>query len=327
MNRRAFIAGLGFAAAWPLRARAQDRKRRIGVLMALAETDPEAQPRVKVFEQGLKDWGWTKAQNLIIDYRWIGAELAKTRTYAAELVRLAPDVIIANSTSTLAALRQETDSIPIVFVQVIDPVTRGFVATLARPGGNITGFTNFEFPMGSKWVQILNEVAPSTAHVATLYNAETAPYGEQFLRQIRSAASSLKIEAIEASARHPADLERSLADVAAKPRGGLIVMPDIFTSVHRHLIVELASRHRLPAIYPFRYFAISGGLLSYGVDALDLFRRSASYVDRILKGEKPGDLPVQAPTKFELVINLKTAKALGLTIPPTVVARADEVIE
>jgi ABC-type uncharacterized transport system substrate-binding protein len=329
VKRREFITLLGGAAAWPLVVRAQqlERKRRIGVLMAFAETDPEAQPRVNAFERGLQEWGWTKEQNLVIDYRWTGADLPKTRSYAGELVRSAPELIIANSTPVLAALRQETDSIPIVFVQVIDPVTRGFVATLARPGGNITGFTNFEFPMGSKWVQILKEVAPSAARVATIFNPETAPYGEQFFRQIRSAASSLNIEAIDASARHPAELERLLAEVAAKPNSAVIVMPGGFTSAHRNLIIEIASRHRLPAIYPFRYFAISGGLLSYGVDSLDIFRRSASYVDRILKGEKAGDLPVQAPIKFELVINLKTARALGLDVPPTLLARADEVIE
>jgi putative tryptophan/tyrosine transport system substrate-binding protein len=286
MRRRDFITLLGgAAAAWPLGAGAQQptRKRRIGVLMALSENDPEAKPRVKAFEQGLQDWGWVKEQNLVIEYRWIGTDITQTQSHAAELVRSAPELIIANSTPVLAALRQETRTIPLVFVQVIDPVTRGFVATLARPGGNITGFTNFEFPMGSKWVEILKEVAPAMARVATLYNPKTAPYGEEFFRQVKGAASSLTIEAIDASIEQAADLRRTIAEIAAKLRAGLIVVPDRFTTVHRDLIVELAAQHRLPAIYPFRYFAVSGGLVSYGVDPLDIFRRSASYVDRILK--------------------------------------------
>jgi putative tryptophan/tyrosine transport system substrate-binding protein len=329
IRRRAFIALLGGAAAWPFAARAQQsaRKRRIGVLMGLSESDPEAKARVKAFEQGLQDWGWVKEQNLLIDYRWTYPDITRIQSHAAELVRSAPELIIANSTPVLAALRQETRTIPLVFVQVIDPVTRGFVATLARPSGNITGFTNFEFPMGSKWVEVLKEVAPVIARVAIIYNPETAPYGEEFFRQIKAAASSLTIEAIDAPVRQPADLQRTIVQVAAKPHGGLIVIPDAFTSVHRDLIVELAAQHRLLAIYPFRYFAVSGGLVSYGVDSLDIFRRSASYVDRILKGESPSELPVQAPTKFELVINLKTAKSLGLDVPSRLLALADEVIE
>ena len=330
INRREFITLLGSAAAaWPLAAGAQqsERVRRIGVLMAIAENDAEAQPRVKAFEQGLREWGWTSGQNLRIDYRWIGADTAKTPAYAAELVRSAPELIIANSTPVLAALRQETRTIPLVFVQVIDPVSRGFVASLARPGGNITGFTNFEFPMGSKWLEILREIAPSTSQIALLFNPETAPYGEQFFRHIKAAASLLMVEVMEASIRQAAELEHSIVAVAAKANGGLIVMPDGFTSVHRDTITELTARHHVPAIYPFRYFAASGGLVSYGVDSLDIFRRAASYVDRILKGESPSELPVQAPIKFEFVINLKTATALGLTVPPSLIARADEVIE
>jgi ABC-type uncharacterized transport system substrate-binding protein len=280
MKRRQFITLLGgAAAAWPLAASAQQstRKRRIGVLMALSESDTEAKPRVKAFEQGLQDWGWVKEQNLLIDYRWIGTDITQTQSHAAEIVQSAPELIIANSTPVLAALRQETRTIPLVFVQVIDPVSRGFVATLARPGGNITGFTNFEFPMGSKWIEILKEVAPVTARVATIYNPQTAPYGEEFFRQIKAAGFSLTIEAIDTQVRQPGDLQRTIAEIAAKPHGGLIVIPDGFTSVHRNLIVELASQYRLPAIYPFRYFAVSGGLVSYGVDSLALFRRSASY--------------------------------------------------
>jgi putative ABC transport system substrate-binding protein len=328
-TRREFITLLGGAATWPLSARAQPpaRKRRIGVLMALSESDPEAKPRVDAFEQGLQDWRWVKEQNLLIDYRWIGPDITHTQSHAADLVRSAPELIIANATPALAALRQETKTIPLVFVQVIDPVRRGFVATLARPGGNITGFTNFEFPMGSKWVEILKELAPAITSVAAIHNPITAPYGEEFFRQIKAAASSLMIEAIDASVEQPADLRRTIPEVAAKPQGGLIVIPDGFTSVHRDLIVKLAAEHRLPAIYPFRYFAASGGLVSYGVDSRDIFRRSASYVDRILKGESPSELPVQAPTKFELVINLKTAKSLTVAVPDRLLALADEVIE
>jgi putative ABC transport system substrate-binding protein len=329
IRRRQFIITLSSAAAWPLAARAQQpaRKRRIGVLMALSENDPEAKPRVEAFEQGLQGWGWVKEQNLLIDYRWIGTDITQIQSHAAELVRLAPELIIANSTPVLAALLQETRTIPLVFVQVIDPVTRGFVATLARPGGNITGFTNFEFPMGSKWVEILKEIAPAIATVAAIYNPKTAPYGEEFFRLIKAAASSLMIEAIDASVQQPADLRRTITQVAAKPYGALIVIPDGFTSAHRDLIVKLAAELRLPAIYPFRYFAASGGLVSYGVDSRDIFRRSASYIDRILKGESPSELPVQAPTKFELVINLKTAKALTVAVPDRLLALADEVIE
>jgi putative ABC transport system substrate-binding protein len=330
LRRRQFITLLGGAAAgWPITAHAQQpaRKRRIGVLMAFSERDPEAKARVKAFEQGLQDLGWVKEQNLLIEYRWIGTEIAQIQSHATELVRSAPELIIGNSTPVLAALRQETRTIPLVFVQVIDPVTRGFVATLARPGGNTTGFTNFEFPMGSKWVEILKELAPAIASVAAIYNPKSAPYGEEFFRRIKAAASSLTIDAIDASVQEPADLRRTIAEVAAKLYAALIIIPDAFTTVHRDLIVELAAQHRLPAIYPFRYFAASGGLVSYGVDSLDIFRRSASYVDRILKGESPSELPVQAPTKFELVINLKTAKSLTVAVPDRLLALADEVIE
>ena len=329
LRRRQVITLLGGAAVWPLAARAQQpaRKRRIGVVMAFSERDPEAKARVKAFEQGLQDLGWVKEQNLLIEYRWIGTDIAQIQSHATELVRSAPELIIGNSTPVLAALRQETRTIPLVFVQVIDPVTRGFVATLARPGGNTTGFTNFEFPMGSKWVEILKEIAPAIASVAAIYNPKSAPYGEEFFRRIKLAASSLTIDAIDAPVQQPADLRRTIAEVATKLSGGLIIIPDAFTTVYRDLIVELAAQHGLPAIYPFRYFAASGGLVSYGVDSLDIFRRSASYVDRILKGESPSELPVQAPTKFELVINLKTAKSLTVAVPDRLLALADEVIE
>ena len=330
MKRREFITVLvGAAAAWsvPVRAQPPDRIRRIGVVMAMAATDADAEPRIKAIQQGLQEFGWTEGRNIRIDYRWATVDADRIRAHAAELVGLAPDVIIGVATPVLMALRQETRSIPIVFVQVIDPVSRGFVTTLARPGGNITGFTNFDFPIGGKWVETLREVAPPITRVAVIFNPETAPYAEPFLRLIEAAALSFNVKAFGAPVRDTAELERATSALATEPRGGMIILPDVFTTVHRDLIVELAARQRLPAIYPFRYFATSGGLISYGVDALDLFRRSASYVDRILKGTSPSELPVQGPIKFELVINLKTAKALGLNVPLQLRQRADEVIE
>jgi putative tryptophan/tyrosine transport system substrate-binding protein len=330
VNRRSFITLLGgAAAAWPLAARAQqgERVRRIGVLMPLAADDPEAQPRVNAFEQALQKLGWTEGSRLRIEYRLAGSDPGLIRAHAAEIVGLSPDVILANATPVLTAILRETSTIPVVFVQIIDPVSRGFVSSLARPGGNVTGFTNFEFPMGGKWVEMLKEVAPAVTSVAVVSNPDTAPYGGPFFQQIRTSAISLAIEASEARVHDVAGLERAVAEIAAKSNGGLIVLPDIFTTVHRDTIIALTSLHRLPAVYPFRYFASRGGLISYGVDAVDLFRRSADYVDRILRGERAADLPVQAPVKYELVINLKTAKALGLEIPPSVLARADEVIE
>ena len=331
MRRREFIVLLGAAAVAsplpPVRAQPPDRIRRIGVIMAMAATDADAEPRIKAIQQGLQEFGWTEGRNIRIDYRWATVDADRIRAHAAELVGLAPDVIIGVATPVLMALRQETRSIPIVFVQVIDPVSRGFVTTLARPGGNITGFTNFDFPMGGKWVETLREVAPTVTRVAVIFNPETAPYAEPFLRLIEAAALSFNVKAFGAPVRDTAELERATSALATEPRGGMIILPDVFTTVHRDLIVELAARQRLPAIYPFRYFATSGGLISYGVDALDLFRRSASYVDRILKGTSPSELPVQGPIKFELVINLKTAKALGLNVPLQLRQRADEVIE
>jgi putative tryptophan/tyrosine transport system substrate-binding protein len=325
MKRRAFIAGLGGAAAWPLVARGQqpERMRRIAVLMAIAADDPEAKARAEAFERALRDHGWDST-NLRIKYHWAGSDLAHIQSYAAEIVREGPDVILANATPVLAAVLHETSTIPTVFVQVIDPVSRGFVSSLARPGGNITGFTNFEFPMGGKWVEILKEVAPTTNSIEVIFNPVTAPYGEAFFQQINQSASALATGVEKASVSDVAELEKA---IAAKFDGGLIVLPDAFTTVHWNIIIAQADRHKLPCIYPFKYFALRGGLISSGVDALDLFRRSADYVHRILKGEKPAELPVQAPTKYELVINLKTTKALGLTAPHALLARADEVIE
>jgi putative tryptophan/tyrosine transport system substrate-binding protein len=330
IGRRKFLATLGGGAvAWPLAASAQHLGKvpLVGALIPFAEGDEEAERRRNAFQRGLEAFSWTNGQNIRIEYRWVGSDPNRIRSYAADIVGLAPDVILANATPVLAAIRQETRTIPIVFVQVIDPVSRGFVKSLAQPGGNVTGFTNFEFPMGGKWVEVLKEVAPRITSIAVVFNPDTAPYGEPFFQQITTSASSLSIEAIEARVRNVVELEKAVAGIAAKSNGSLIVLPDTFTTVHRDSIIALADRHQLPGVYPFRYFATRGGLVSYGVDAEDMFRRSASYIDRILKGEKPADLPVQAPTKYELVINLKTAKALGLTIPPTLLARADEVIE
>jgi putative ABC transport system substrate-binding protein len=269
----------------------------------------------------------TTARNVRLEYRWAGADPEHMHAYATELVALAPDLILANTTPVVAALQHATRTIPIVFVNVVDPVGPGFVANLARPGGNITGFLIFEFSMGGKWLETLKQVAPRVKRVAMIFNPQTAPFGESFVRVVEAAAPAFAVETVSAKVRDNAELESAVASFAGEPDGGLIVLPDIFTTSHRDTIVTLAARHHLPAIYPFRYFAASGGLVSDGVDGTDLFRRSASYVDRILKGEKPADLPVQAPAKFELVINLKTAKALGLEVPPMLLALADEVIE
>jgi putative ABC transport system substrate-binding protein len=322
MRRREFITLIGSATALPLAARAQQRVRRVGLLMTMAETEPEAQARLTSFRTGLQQFGWTEGKNIRIDYRFAAGDPERLRSSAVELVHLAPDVILANGTAILSALKQETQSIPIVFVLVPDPVGDGFVNSLARPGGNLSGLTNFEFPMGGKWVELLKEIAPRLSQVALIFNPETAPYAPKFLQSVAFGA-----EAALVPVRSEAEIERAAETVAGKLNSGLVVLPDLFTSGHRELIVAQAERYRLPAIYPFRFFAKSGGLLSYGVDTLDLFRRSASFVDRILRGEKPSDLPVQAPTKFELVINLKTAKSLGLTVSPSLLARADEVIE
>jgi putative ABC transport system substrate-binding protein len=330
VRRREFITLLGgAAAAWPLAARAQqpERMRRIGVLQPLAANDPEAPPRVKAFHRRLQELGWTDGHNVRIDYRWAPGDTARMRAEAAELVSLKPDVIVGGSTPVVLALRAETRTIPILFVQVIDPVAAGFVTSLARPGGNLTGITNFEFTMGGKWLETLKEISPQLARVAVLYNPKTAPYAGVLLRSIAAAAPSFAMEPTDTPFQDAAETERAIDAFAEKSNGGLLVLPDASTLVHRDLIIARAAQHRLPAVYPFRYFAVSGGLVSYGIDAADTYRQVASYVDRVLRGTKPEELPVQAPTKFELVINLKTAKALGLDVPPTLIARADEVIE
>jgi putative ABC transport system substrate-binding protein len=328
MRRREFVILLGgsTAAAWPLAARAQNRLRVVGVLLAMAPDDPEAQLRIKAFEAGLRELGWTEGRNLRLEYRWAVGDATLLRKQATELVGLAPDLILATSTPVLAALRQEK-TLPIVFVQVTDPIGGGFVPNLARPGGSLTGFTSFEFTIGSKWLEALKHVAPAVTRVALIFNPDTAPFAHLFWQPVEAAAPSFDVEPMQAPVRDIGEIEHTIAAFARYASGGLMVLPDVSTTNHRDLIIALAARHRLPAVYPYRYFATSGGLMSYGSDLADIYRRAASYVDRILKGAVPGDLPVQAPTKFEFVINLKTANALGLTVPPRWLGRADEVIE
>jgi ABC-type uncharacterized transport system substrate-binding protein len=331
MRRREFITLLGSTAiAWPLAARAQqERTRRIGVLMNGAATDAEAQSYMAAFVQGLRQLGWVEGQNLRVDIRWNAGDAALARTYAAQLIGLMPDVILAVTTVNLEIVRQATSTAPVVFVQVSDPVAQGFVASLPKPGGNLTGFSGTEFSVGGKWLDLLKEIAPGLARVAIMFNPDTAPQAKFFMRSIEAAASSLRVQSVVVPVRATADIEHAFESLARAPSGGLILTTDPFTYLRQQLIAELASRHRLPAISWMPDFPKNGGLMSYGatINFLDQYRRAAGYVDRILKGEKPADLPVQAPTKYELVINLKTAKALGLDVPPTVLARADEVIE
>jgi putative ABC transport system substrate-binding protein len=328
MRRREFITLLGGAAAWPIAALAQQagRMRRIGVLMGLTADDPEGQRYIAALLKGLQDLGWTPGRNLQIEYRWAGSDSDRIRTYVAELVGLSPDVILANSSLVVAPLQQHTQSIPIVFTQLTDPVASGFVASLARPGGNITGFTPGEFSMFGKYPEVLKEIAPGITQVAVIMNPDQSPQVGMW-RAIEAVAPSIGVRVTAAGVHDAAEIARAIELFTRVPNGGMIVLANPITILNREQIITLAARYHLPAIYPYRYFAIEGGLMSYGTDVADLFRRSASYVDRILRGEKPGDLPVQQPTKFELVINLKTAKALGLTVPLTLQASADEVIE
>src|SRR6186713_2622698 len=328
MQRREFITLLsGAAMAWPLAAHAQqtERVRRIGVLIPFTATDPEAKARNVVFEQSLQQLGWTVGRDLQIDYRSPGGEAASIRRSAAELVALAPDLIMTVGSATMGPVQQATRTIPIVFVNLADPVGAGFVQSLARPGGNATGFTNFEYSMSGKWVELLKQIAPYVTRAAVLRDPTSAAGIGQF-SAIQSIAQSLGVVLTPFSVRDAGEIERDVAAFARSGNGGLIVTAG-GTAFRRDLIIGLASRHKLPAVYPFRYYAKDGGLITYGPDPRDSIRRAAAYVDRILKGEKPADMPVQAPTKYELVINLKTAKALGLTIPPSILTRADEVIE
>jgi putative tryptophan/tyrosine transport system substrate-binding protein len=329
-KRREVISLLGgAAAAWPLAARAQqaDRIRRIGFLMALPENDREAQARITAFRQGLEALGWTEGRNISIDFRFAVADLPHIQTHAAELVNSAPDVIVGQSTPVTSVLKQATRTIPIIFAGVNDPVGQGFVESLARPGGNITGLTFVEFTMVGKWLETLTLMAPGVRRASVMFNPETAPYYPIYLREFRDVPTTLAAELSEARVHDADEIEASIASLARESGGGLIVASDPFTNSHRLLIVRLAERHRLPAVYGFREFVAQGGLMSYGPDVVDITRRSAWYVDRILKGENPTKLPVQQPTKFELVINLKTAKALGLTVPLIMQMTADEVIE
>ncbi len=327
VRRREFITLIGGTAAWPLAVSAQqpDRMRRIGVLMYLAADDAEGQARLAAFAQALKQLGWSDGRNLRIDTRWATAD--DIRRHAAELAALAPDVLVAGTgTAAVAPLLQATRTVPIVFVSVIDPVGAGFVASLAQPGGNATGFTIFEYSMSGKWLEVLKEIAPQVTRAAVLRDPAVASGIGQF-GAVQIVAPSLGVQVTPVDVRDAGEIERALTAFAHGLNGGLIVTGTALAFVHRDLIISLANRHRLPAVYWHRRFVASGGLISYGPDTIDQFRRAAGYVDRILKGEKPADLPVQAPTKYELVINLKTAKALGLEMPASVLARADEVIE
>jgi putative ABC transport system substrate-binding protein len=334
MRRREFMTLVGGTAAacplsWPVGASAQsDAVRRIGVLMGTAENDPAQRALVAAFTQSLKDLGWQDGRNLQIDYRWGAGDPEKIQIFARLLVEQRPDLIVGHTTPVVAALKTQTSSIPIVFTQVSDPLGSHFVDSLGRPGGNVTGFTNLEASMGTKMVELLKEVAPQTSRVAMIFNPQTSPNGgSYFLKPVEAAAPLLKVKTIAAPVHNPAEIEVVMAQLSQGSGTGLVVMPDIFVLAHRQEIISLAAQFRLPAVYTYRLFPAGGGLMSYGTDLADLFRRAASYVDRILKGERPSDLPVQMPAKYELVINLRAARALGLDIPMSVQQRADEVIE
>jgi len=330
VKRREFITLIGgVAAAWPLATRAQqgERMRRIGVLMAMAgQDDPIQLALVTAFRQGLEKLGWIEGQDIRIDTRWAAGDPDRIRRYAAELVALRPDAIVANTSLGVTAMLQETRSLPIVFLQMNDPVGSGLVASLAHPGGNVTGFTPAEFSMGGKMLEALKDVAPQISQVAVLLTPEQVP-AVMTLRAIEEVAPSISVKVTAAGVHNAVEIEQAIATCAREPNSGLVVLPTVTTSYHRRLIIELAARHRLPAAYAYPHFVRDGGLVSYGVEIADQYRQAASYVDRILKGAKPGDLPIQQPTKFELAINLKTAKALGLTITREFLLRADEVIE
>jgi putative ABC transport system substrate-binding protein len=329
MRRREFITLVGgAAAAWPLAARAQQGEpmRRVGALMSTAADDPEGQARIAAFQQGLQQFGWTIGRNVRIDSRWPAGDSERIRRYAAELIALSPDVILATGSAAAGPLLQATRTVPIVFVIVPDPVGAGLVNSLARPGGNATGFIQFEYAISGKWLELLKEIAPRVTRAAVLRDpAITGGIGQ--FGAIQAVAPSLGVEVSPVNVRDAGEIERAIADFARSPNGGLIITGSALAVVHRHLVITLAAKHQLPAVYFQRTFVADGGLISYGADVVDQYRRAASYVDRILKGEKPADLPVQAPTKYELVINLKSAKALGLEIPSSVLARANEVIE
>jgi putative ABC transport system substrate-binding protein len=332
IQRREFITLLGgaAAAAWPLAARAQqgERIRRIGVLMGYAENDREGQAFLAAFREELKNLGWAEGRNIQIDARWAAPNDTELRLqFSKELVALHPDLVVSHGTPSTATLLKQTRTLPIIFVNVSDPIGSGFVASFSSPGGNVTGFVTMEPTMAGKWVELLKEIAPRVTKSALLFNPTTAPYAEFFLDPFKAAAASFAVEAIAARVRDAAELETTVAALTREPNGSLIVMPDTFMSTHRAKITALAAQYRLPAVYPFRFYAANGGLLSYGGDSVDIFRRAAAYADRILRGQKPSELPVQAPVKFELVINHKTVTSMGLTIPTSLLVAATEVIE
>jgi putative tryptophan/tyrosine transport system substrate-binding protein len=329
MRRRAFLGALGGMAAWPIAAYAQqpEQVRRVGVIMSTAADDPESEARLAAFVQALQRAGWRAGQNLRVDTRWVAGSAADVRSATQELLALSPEVVVAGGRAAVIVpeIRQAGRGISIVFAQAVDPVGSGYVARLTRPGGDATGFMQLEYTLSGKWLQLLKDIAPGTERVAVLREAGTAGVGQWAV--IQAAASPLAVELTPVYTHSPAEIERGIAAFASEPNGGLIVAVSSTATAHRELIIALAAKHRLPAIFPYNYFAKGGGLASYGPDLVDQYRQAAGYVDRILRGEKPGDLPVQAPTKYELVINLKTVKALGLTVPPALLARADEVIE
>jgi len=322
---------LGSASAWPLAARAQHGEcvRRLAVMMGgrNADTDPEGRAWFSAFRQGLEDLGWVEGRNFRADYRWPAGDLDRMQVIAKEFVDLQPDVLVAGNTPAVISLLQETRTIPIVFTLLSDPVGTGVVASLARPGGNATGFTAFEYSLAGKWLEMLKDIAPAVTRVALLFNPETSPHAKHYLSFIETAAPAFKVAVTSASIRSVSEMEEAVTAHAREPGGGLVVLPDTFTFANRGPLISAAARHGVPAIYPLRGQAVNGGLVSYGPDTVDLWRRAAAYVDRILRGANPAELPVQQPTKYELLINLRTAKALGLTVPPTLVACADEVIE
>jgi putative ABC transport system substrate-binding protein len=328
LRRREFIAALGGAAVWPLAVRAQqgDRVRRIGVLLPWDEDDPEMKRRYSAFTQALADLGWTDGRNVRMDLRWAGTDINRIRALAQELVGLQPDIIVTNNTAGMVALQRETRTIPIVFANVVDPVGSGFVARLDQPGGNITGFATLEASMGGKWLELLLEIAPGLKRAAIMFNPDTAPVSV-YIPPFETAAGSLKVVPIRVPVHSDVEIEMAIIDLGREPRGGLVVMPEPFTLNHRVPIILAAARNNVPAVYHLSVFPRDGGLLSYGTDQVDTFRRAATYVDRIVRGEKPGDLPVQFPVKYEMAVNLKTAKALGLAVPTSILLRADEVIE
>jgi len=329
-TRRAFITLLvGAAMAWPLAARAQrgERPRRIGVLMGRAAGDPEGQKQAAALQRALEELHWSSPRNIEIEYRWPAGDAVRAQAQAKELVDLGVDIILANGTPSLVAARGATETIPIVFVAIADPVAQGFVRSLSQPGGMITGFGVEEPSMEAKWVEVLKEIAPRVASITVMFNPDAAPFARMFLPSMQAVRSAAPFELIEAPVASESDVERAISAAAARPAAGLIVLPDSFLNSRRELVVAATARHRLPAIYAVSEFTRSGGLIAYGIERTDLFRRAASYVDRILTGAKPADLPVQQPIKFELAINLKTAKTLGLDVPPTLLAIADEVIE